>query len=100
MKKQISNIEQNENDEMRKEYDFKNMKGGVRGKYYKAYRTGHTVKIHEANGTSTEYHFKPEDDEMIVLEPDIRKYFPNSEAVNNALRCLIPLLSKKYLVQT
>jgi hypothetical protein len=43
-KKEIS--EQVENDDMRPEYDFQSMKGGVRGKYYKAYRAGHTVKIH------------------------------------------------------
>ena len=30
-----------------------------------------------------------------MLEPDIRKYFPDAEAVNSALRCLIPLLPKK-----
>ena len=27
-----------ERDDMRPEYDFKSMKDGVRGKYYKAYR--------------------------------------------------------------
>lgn len=31
----------------------------------------------------------------VMLEPDIRQYFPDSEAVNNALRCLIPLLPKR-----
>jgi hypothetical protein len=30
-----------EGDDVRPEYDFKSMKGGVRGKYYKAYRAGH-----------------------------------------------------------
>jgi len=30
-----------------------------------------------------------------MLEPDVREYFPNSEAVNKALRCLIPLMTKK-----
>ena len=36
------------------EYDFKNMKGGVRGKYSKAYRNGHTVKIHGTDETRAE----------------------------------------------
>jgi hypothetical protein len=40
-------------------------------------------------------HFKLEDG-AVLIEPDVREYFHDSEAVNNALRCLIPLLSKKY----
>mgnify|MGYP001558533024 CR=1 FL=1 len=31
----------------------------------------------------------------VVLEPDILTYFPDSESVNRALRCLIPLMPKK-----
>ena len=31
----------------------------------------------------------------VVLEPDIQAYFPNSESVNQALHCLIPLLPRK-----
>lgn len=81
-------------DEMRSEYDFASMSGGVRGKYYKAYRAGHTVTIHKANGTTTVQHFTLQDG-AVMLEPDVRQYFPDSEAVNNALRCLIPLLPKK-----
>ena len=30
----------------------------------------------------------------VVLEPDVRAYFPNSEAVNTALRSLIHLMSE------
>jgi len=82
------------NDNMRPEYDFNKMDGGVRGKYYKAYRAGHTVKINKENGTTIIQHFKLEDG-AVMLEPDVREYFPDSAAVNNALRCLIPLLSKK-----
>jgi hypothetical protein len=80
---------------MRPEYDFENMRGGVRGKYYKAYRAGHTVKIHQADGTTTVQHFQLEDG-AVLLEPDVREYFPDSEAVNKALRCLIPLLPKRH----
>ena len=83
-----------ENDDMRPEYDFKSMKGGVRGKYYKAYRAGHTVKVHKADGTTIVQHFQLEDG-AVLLEPDVREYFPDSEAVNKALRCLIPLLPQK-----
>ena len=83
-----------DNDDMRFEYDFKKMSNGVQGKYYKAYRDGHTVKIHGINGTTLIQHFKLEDG-SVMLEPDIRKYFPNSETVNKALRCLIPLVSNR-----
>lgn len=41
-----------EEDAMLPEYDFTGAKG-VRGKYYKAYRQGHTVKIHQDDGTVT-----------------------------------------------
>ena len=59
-------------DDMRKEYDFSAMKGGVRGKYYEAYRKGHKVVVHNENGTDSVQFFKLEDG-AIMLEPDIRK---------------------------
>jgi len=31
----------------------------------------------------------------VMLEPDVREYFPDFEGVNKAIRCLIPLLPKK-----
>jgi hypothetical protein len=31
----------------------------------------------------------------VLLDPDVSKYFPNSEAVNSALRALISLIPKK-----
>jgi hypothetical protein len=79
---------------MKKEYDFKKMKGGVRGKYYKAYRAGHIVTIHKTNGSTSAQHFKLVDG-AVMLEPDLRKYFPNSKAVNKALRGLVALLPKQ-----
>ncbi len=72
------------------------MKGAVRGKYYKAYRSGHKVEIHQADGSTSVRYFKLEEG-AVLLAPDVRKYFPNSEAVNNALRSLIAIIpSKKY----
>lgn len=82
-----------EQGEMLPEYDFASMKGGVRGKYYKAYREGHTVEIHKADGTTSVQYFGLEDG-AVMLEPDVRKYFPDSEAVNRALRGLIALVPK------
>jgi len=81
-------------DEMRPEYDFSAMKGGVRGKYYKAYRKGHKVVVHKEDGKDSVRYFKPEKG-AVVLEPDVRKYFPTSDAVNKALRLLIELIPAK-----
>jgi len=94
MKKALSKKTPLENDDMRSTYDLTKLQGGVRGKYYKAYRQGHTVKIHKADGTTVVQHYKLVDG-AVVLESDVREYFPDSDAVNNALRCLIPLLQNK-----
>jgi len=81
-----------EQDEMLPEYDFTGKKG-VRGRYHRAYRQGHTVKVHEANGTVGLYYFTLEDG-AVMLEPDVRKYFPTSESVNETLRSLIALIPR------
>ena len=56
---------------MLEEYDFSK---GVRGKYAKRY----------AKGTN-----------VVVLDPDVAKVFPSSEAVNDALRTLAEIAKKK-----
>ena len=81
-------------EDMRLEYDFSAMKGGVRGKYYKAYREGHKVVVHKEDGTDSVQYFKLEDG-AVMLEPDVRKYFPTSDAVNKALRSLIEIIPAK-----
>lgn len=78
---------------MLREYDFAGKKG-VRGKYYRAYQEGHSVMVHEADGTVTIRYFTLEDG-AVMLEPDVRLYFPNSDAVNAALRSLIALVPLK-----
>ncbi len=93
MKKAIIN-KASSKDEMRPEYDFSSMKGAVRGKYYKAFRAGHKVEVHNEDGTTSVQYFKLEDG-AVLLAPDVRKYFTNSEAVNNALRSLIAIIPKK-----
>jgi len=85
-KKNFEHQEQNDMD-MLPEYDFKD---GIRGKHYKAYRKGHSVKINKTDGTATVQYFKLEDG-AVMIEPDVRKYFPDSEAVNKALRSLIEI---------
>ncbi|MCY7322002.1 MAG: hypothetical protein LH660_09460 [Phormidesmis sp. CAN_BIN36] len=52
------------NDEMKPEYDFS---GGVRGKYYEAYKQSTNV---------------------VVLDPDVAEVFRDSASVNEALRLL------------
>lgn len=79
---------------MRSEYDFSSMKGAVRGKYYKSYRAGHKVMIHKADGSTSVQYFKLEEG-AVMLEPDVRKYFANSESVNKALRSLIAIFPSK-----
>lgn len=80
-------------DDMLPEYDFTGKKG-VRGKYYRSYREGHSVHIHKADGSESIHYFTL-DDGAVMLEADVRAYFPNSEAVNAALRALISLVPVK-----
>ncbi len=57
-----------EADELRPEYDFSAMKGGVRGKYVERYRAGTNLAL---------------------LEPDLAEAFPTDQAVNEALRAIL-----------
>jgi hypothetical protein len=92
MKKGVTKMVQVEDNDMRAEYDFT---GGVRGKHYRAMQAGYTITVHKADGTTVVKDVVPKEG-AVILEPDIRTYFPDSESVNRALRCLIPLLPKKY----
>jgi len=60
-------------DDLRPEYDLSQLKGGVRGKYYRRY----------AEGTN-----------VVLLEPDVAEAFRSSDAVNKALRMLLSIASK------
>ena len=93
MKKAISK-QTLEKEDMKSEYDFSSMRGAVRGKYFKAYRAGHKVEIHKADGTTSVQYFKLEEG-AVMLEPDVRKYFSSSESVNKALRSLIAIIPSK-----
>ncbi|MEX0270087.1 hypothetical protein AB3R30_13155 [Leptolyngbyaceae cyanobacterium UHCC 1019] len=57
-------------DELRPEYDFATMPGGVRGKY--ADRVKHSTNV-------------------VILDPDVAQAFPTDAAVNEALRLLVNL---------
>ncbi len=74
------------------EYDFTGQKG-VRGKYFKAYRSGHSVRIYDGDRLVSDNYFA-------VIEPDVRAYFPDSNSINSALRKLISNIPPKpFLVQ-
>jgi hypothetical protein len=77
--------------DMQPEYDFH---GGTRGKHAQAYHQGHTIAVHQADDSVRVEHFVPKEG-AVVLEPDVRKYFPDAESVNAALRSLIALIPKK-----
>ena len=64
---------------------------GVRGKHHMASSKGYTVKVHREDGTTVIHKFIPEKG-SIVLDEDVRCYFPDATAVNSALRGLIKLL--------
>lgn len=56
------------------EYDFSK---GIQGKYSQKYSEGTNV---------------------IVIEPDIKKYFPDHDSVNQALRSLVEIIKKRKKV--
>ncbi|MDM8562589.1 hypothetical protein QUF54_04465 [Candidatus Marithioploca araucensis] len=80
-----------EEDDMRAEYDFRD---GVRGKHYKAMQAGYTITIHKTDGTTITKDVIPKEG-VVIIEPDIRTYFPDSESVNATLRALIKLIPTK-----
>jgi len=82
-------------EEMLPEYDFNTMKDGQRGKYYQAYRDGHSVSIDQPDGTRIIHYFTLQEG-AVMLDPEVRAYFPDTESVNNALRGLIDLIPPKH----
>ncbi len=70
MKKELAKRRSND---LRPEYELSRLKGGVRGKYYKQATAG-------AN--------------LVLLDPDVARAFPDSTAVNRALRLLQDVATK------
>lgn len=54
-------------DDLRAEYDLTKLKGGVQGKYYQRARRGTN---------------------LVLVEPELAKVFPDAASVNRALRVL------------
>ncbi len=61
--------------DMLEEYDFSK---GIRGKYAKRYEEGTNV---------------------VVIDPDVAKYFPDHESVNQALRSLTEIIKKQKIAR-
>ena len=60
-------------DDLRREYNLATLKGAVRGKYYKRATAGTN---------------------LVLLEPDVARAFPDSDSVNRALRLLRDVATK------
>jgi hypothetical protein len=54
------------------------------------------VRVTNADG-SVELQYFTLQDGAVMLEPDVKAYFPDSEAVNQALRSLIALIPSKVV---
>ncbi len=65
---------QKQPDELRREYDFSKLKGGVRGKYTARYKAGTN---------------------LVLLSPEVAEHFPDDRSVNSALRRLIRVERKR-----
>ncbi len=96
--KKDKHLQDVEPDTLRPEYDLSRLvQVGERGKYHKALRKGYTRTVQHKDGTQEITHFRPLPG-TIHLDPDVRAYFPDSEAVNAALRGLIALIPAKSRV--
>lgn len=62
-----------------------------RGRYYEALQQGHSVRIHEDDGSTTIQYYQLAEG-AVLLDPDVREYFPDAKSVNTALRSLIALI--------
>lgn len=90
MKKKISKARTLKDADMRPEYDFT---GAVRGRHYHPLDEGYTVEINKSDGTTVVEHYTLAEG-TVLLQPDVREYFPDSKAVNAALRSLIALVAE------
>jgi hypothetical protein len=88
MKKVTTDMVQKDLNDMRAEYDFAE---GVRGKHYQAMQAGYTITVHQPDGNKVIKEVKPKEG-VVVLEPDVQEYFPDSASVNATLRALIKLI--------
>jgi hypothetical protein len=77
-------------EEMRPEYDFSKAE---RGTFYRPLDKGYKVHVPQSDGTEVVNHYTLAEG-TVLLAPDVREYFTDSETVNEALRSLIQLREK------
>jgi hypothetical protein len=65
-------------DELRPEYDFSQLEGGVRGKYVQRYQSGTN---------------------LVLLDSDVAQAFPTEDDVNGALRLLMQVAKRQLAKQ-
>jgi hypothetical protein len=86
--------------EIRAVYNFSNAE---RGKFYRPLDKGYKVHVQQDDGTVVVNHFTLAEG-TVLLAPDVREYFTDSQSVNDALRSLIDLTkkvpAKKYGTQS
>ena len=75
------------NEGMRSEYDFSGKKG-VRGKYAKTLKNGYSVRKYNGQKLVSDNYYAS-------IAPDVHAVFPDSRAINSALRKLIKLVPQK-----
>ncbi|MBK5255356.1 MAG: hypothetical protein JJE39_04930 [Vicinamibacteria bacterium] len=79
--------------DIRAEYDFARMKGGVRGKYAGRFKVDDMRPEYDFDYSKTRpnpYAARLRGDVvMVVLATDVAPFFPTSESVNAALRAVI-----------
>ncbi len=63
-------MKKNRGSDLRAEYDFAHMKGGIRGKYVSRYRSGTN---------------------LVLLDPQVARAFPTDAAVNDTLRAVLKI---------
>jgi len=66
-------MKKNNRNDIRREYDFASMKGGVRGKYAARSRAGTN---------------------LVLLDPEVAQAFPTDAAVNQTLRAVMDIANE------
>jgi uncharacterized protein len=88
--KPMKTTKKKQDNDMRAEYDFSEAE---RGKFYRPLDKGYKVRVHQSDGTVIVNHYTLAEG-TVLLAPDVREYFSDSQSVNEALRSLIQLKEK------
>ena len=86
----MKKVSKKKNNDMQAEYDFSKAE---RGKFYRPLDKGYKVHVRQSDETVVVNHYTLAEG-TVLLAPDVREYFSDSQAVNEALRSLIHLTEK------